>query len=112
MNVRKLTQDEFNYCWYIEYGAPYHYIATPPMIGQVIKTLIADGICIQLPNPTLEKSPLYTRFTKEGRMLFLAHEWLMFFRHPSELEGMTYEEYMVGYDVVATYEDMTAKLGV
>jgi hypothetical protein len=104
MQPRMLTKDEYNYCWYIEYGQPYHYIEGHGMIGQVIKTLLADGICIQLPNPTLEKSPLYTRFTKEGRHLFFVHEWLMFFRHPTELP-MIYDEYMDGYDIVGKYAE-------
>jgi hypothetical protein len=110
---RKLSEHEFKYCWYIEYGEPYHYIPTPPKIGECIKTLISDEICIQLPNPTLEKSPLYTRFTREGRILFLAHEWLMMFRHPSELaDGMTYDVMVDGYDFQNICENLTGRLSV
>lgn len=111
--LRKLTENEFKYCWYIEYGEPYHYIPTPPEIGAVIKTLITDEICCQMPNPTLETSPLYTRFTRQGRMLFLAHEWLMFFRHPTELEEeTTYDDLVTGYDFEDICQDLTDKWGI
>lgn len=103
MTVRKLTEHEYNYMWYIEYGAPYHYIPTPPEIGQTIKTLIAEGMLIQLPNPTLEKSPMYTRFTKAGRMLFLAHEWMLDFKHPTEWE-IGYENALEGYSLEGIME--------
>lgn len=83
MKNRKLTLEEFMYLWYIEYGNPYHYIGGDGQIGAVIKKLLDDGICIYLPNPIKEKSPLYCRFTPQGRMLFLAHEVLCAFRHPT-----------------------------
>lgn len=109
--LRKLTEYEYMYCWYIEYGTPYHYIPTPPEIGTVIKTLISDNICIQLPNPTIDASPLYTRFTHEGRMLFLVHEWLTFFRHPAEIQETTYDNLVDGYDFDAICQNMTDRMG-
>jgi hypothetical protein len=98
MNFRKLTLFEFLYMWYIEYGAPFHWITPPPNIGATIKKLIEDGFLIQLPNPSLDKSPLYTRFTKEGRVLFGLHEIALGFKHPTD-EGVDYAAIMETFDV-------------
>lgn len=55
---------------------------------------------------------MYTRFTRAGRMLFLAHEWLMFFRHPTELQqGETYKEVIAGHDFEKICKDMQDNLG-
>ena len=106
MKHRKLTEEEYKYLWYIEYGEPYHHISPPPKIGEVIKTLLADGIVQQIANPTLEKSPLYTRFTrgKPNAYAFLAHEWMMFFRHPDEVYD--YDDDMMGYDIEERVNDI------
>ena len=106
---RKLTENEYKYLWYIEYGDPFHYIGTPPEIAATIKKLLEDGICIQLPNPTVEKGQLYTRFTRQGRMLFLAHEVNMMFFHPTELEeGTTYDN-IITNDI--NFEDVCIDIG-
>jgi hypothetical protein len=68
-----LTNEEYKYMKYIEYG-DYHHIAPPPRIGDTIKRLCDDSLLVQLPNPTKENSPLFTRFTRYGRLLFFLHE--------------------------------------
>lgn len=108
--IRPLTENEFKYCWYIEYGEPYHYIPDvqgKSEVGAVIKRLVEDGICIYLPNPTKEKSPLYCRFTPQGRVLFLAHECMMLFRHSTQLEpGATYDDIIADNDFEKICFDM------
>jgi hypothetical protein len=68
-----LTSEEYRYMQYIEYG-DYHGITPPPRIGDTIKRLCDDGLLAQVPNPSRENSPLFTRFTRYGRLLFAAHE--------------------------------------